>query len=206
LTGWFTAPPTTPLSHSESGTPRNDEPNRRFGKTVGKYVRKIFNLPKRVSTEITPPEKLTPGTEMFDQREEDIIVRDGRVPYVISQPIPEGKMLRKVVVTVVSRDQGWSSHLEDYGTYRNSWTWFELSVGSPAPGSPEKWSGVVVRNLLAHHGFKEHTIEISDKELYEKAESGDVLTVWALAKFPGSTNMVKKVAIRYVVAKSAFRG
>jgi len=136
---------------------------------------------------------------MMDQREEDVIVRDGRVSYVVSQPIPEGKVLRKVVVTVVSKDQGWSSHLEDYGTYRNSWTWFELSVGSPTPGSPEKWHGMVVRNLLAHHTFKEHTIEISDRELYEKAEGGDVLTVWALAKFSGSTNMVKKVTIRYVV-------
>jgi len=136
---------------------------------------------------------------MVDQREEDIIVREGRVSYAVSRPIPEGKVLRKVVITVTSKDQGWSNHLEDYGTYRNSWTWFELSVGSPAPGSPEKWRGVVVRNLLAYHTYKEHTIEISDKKLYENAGSGDVLTVWAHAKFLGSTNMVRKVTIRYVV-------
>ena len=136
---------------------------------------------------------------MVDQREEDKIVRDGRISYLVSQPIPEGKVLRKVIVTIVSKDQGWSNHLEDYGTYRNSWTWFELSVGSPARGSQERWCGVVVRNLLAHHSYKEHTIEISDKELYKKAESGDVLTVWALAKFSGSANMVKKVTIRYFV-------
>ena len=144
-------------------------------------------------------EKHTLATEIVDQREEDVIVRDACVPYVVSRPIPGGKALKKVVITVVSKDQGWSSYLEDYGTYRNSWTWFELSVGSPAQNLGEKWRGAVVRNLHAHPSFKEHTIEISDGELYEKAESGDVLTVWALAKFPGSTNMVKKVTIRYVV-------
>jgi len=57
----------------------------------------------------------------------------------------------------------------------------------------------VVRNLHAHREFKEHTIEVSDRGLYEKAESGDVLTVWAVAKFPGWRNTVKSVTIRHVV-------
>jgi hypothetical protein len=105
--------------------------------------------------------------------------------------------LRKVVITIVSKDQGWSSYQADHGTYRNSWTWFELSVG-PSKDS-ERWCGEVVRNLHAHDDFKEHTIEIVDGELYEKAESGDVLTVWALARYPGWRNTVKKVTIRYVV-------
>jgi len=56
-----------------------------------------------------------------------------------------------------------------------------------------------VRNLHAHREFKEHTIEILDRKLYETAESGDVLTVWALAKFPSWVNTVKRVTIRYVV-------
>ena len=58
---------------------------------------------------------------------------------------------------------------------------------------------MVVRNLHAHSDFKEHTIEITDGKLYEKAKSGDVLTVWALARFSGWKNTVKKVTIRYVV-------
>ena len=44
-----------------------------------------------------------------------------------------------------------------------------------------------------------YTIEMLDRELYEKAESGDVLTVWALAKFSGWTNTVKKATLRDVV-------
>ena len=147
----------------------------------------------------TGAEKHAPGIEILDQREGMVTVREGSVPYLISQPIPEGKTLREVVVTVVSKDQGWSKYLEDYGTYRNSYTWFDLSVGPPTKGSGETWRGMVVRNLHAHHSFKEHAIEISDRELYESAKSGDVLTVWASVGFPGWENMVKRVKIRYVV-------
>jgi len=135
--------------------------------------------------------------EIVNQREEEVIIRDGDVPYVVSQPIPESKSLRKVVLTVVSKDQRWSS-LEDYDTYRNSWTWFELSVGSPTPGLPEKWRGMVMGNILAH----EHTIEISDRELYEKVESGDVLTVLSVVKSP---DKVKRFTVRlFVVDGSAY--
>ena len=176
-------------------------------------MRSIFNLPKHVTaaTTTTTTTAETVGRceplvgnpvlriEIIDQSEKEVIVRDGCVPYVISRPIPEGKALRKVIITVVSKDQGWSDHLDDYGTYRNSWTWFELSVGPPSEDSGEKWRGLVVRNLHAHGDFKEHTIEITDGELYEKAESGDVLTVWALAKFEGWRNTVKKVVIWYIV-------
>ena len=165
----------------------------------------FFHLPRQLAATTktagrrkTVVEEPISGTEVIDQREEDVTVRNDSVPYIVSRPIPEGKTLRNVVITTVSKDQGWSNYLDDYGTYRNSWTWFELSVGPSSKGSGEKWRGEVVRNLHAHSDFKEHIIEISDGGLYEKAESGDVLTVWALARFPGSTNMVKKVMIRYV--------
>lgn len=32
---------------------------------------------------------------------------------------------RKIVFTISSRDQGWSSQAQDRGSYRGSWTWFE---------------------------------------------------------------------------------
>jgi len=198
-------PPPSPLN--ENDTRRSGESGRRFSMKVREYTRSFFHLPRHTSATITTGairrreivEKPTLEIELVDQREEMIVVRDGNVPYVVSRPIPEGKTLRKVAITVVSKDQGWSSHLEDYDTYRNSWTWFELSVGPSAKCSGQKWRGEVVRNLLAHHDFKEHTIEISDGGLYDNAESGDVLTVWAHAKFSGSTNRVRKVRIRYVL-------
>ena len=185
-----------PPHHSESDVHQSGERRRR----LGKHVRNIFHLPRDAAELVGRRglfEKPKPRVEIIDRREEKVTVRDDRVPYLVSQPIPEGKTLRKVVITVVSKDQGWSSYQADHGTYRNSWTWFELSVG-PSKDS-EKWCGEVVRNLHAHEHFKEHTVEIADGKLYEKAKSGDVLTVWALARHPGWKNTVKNVTIRYVV-------
>ena len=166
----------------------------------GKHVGRLY-ISKEVMTDPAgrheSAEKPDPGTEIIDQREESITVSCGRVAYLVSLPIPEGKTLRNVVITIVSKDQGWSNYQEDHGTYRNSWTWFELSVG-PSKDS-ERWRGEVVRNLHAYDGFKEHTVEISDRDLYEKAKSGDVLTVWALSWGSGWRNRVKKVTTRYVV-------
>ena len=140
-----------------------------------------------------------PETVIIDKREETIKVSNDSISYLTSRPIPRGQVLRKVVITVVSRDQGWSSHADDHGAYRNSWIWFELSVRSPSEDSVEKWRGEVVRNLHAHSDFKEHTIQMTDGELYEKAESGDVFTVWALAGYPGWVNTVKKITIQLPV-------
>ena len=163
-----------------------------------KRVRDLLRLSKPKSMAAEVGEKRKPETEIVDKREERVQVSDSSVPYLTSKPIPDGK-LKKVVITVVSKDQGWSSYTSDHGTYRESWTWFELSVG-PSSGDPvERWRGEVVRNLHAHPEYKEHTIEISDKGLYEKAESGDILTVWAHARYPGWKNTVKKVTIRCIV-------
>ena len=187
-------------SHHSGGSDVHKSGGRRH--RFGENMRSFLHLPRHAMTEPVgrhePVEKPKPGIETIDRREENVTVRsDNRVAYLVSQPIPEGKTLRKVVITVVSKDQGWSSYPADHGTYRNSSTWFELSVG-PSEDS-EKWCGEVVRNLHAHGDFKEHTVEITNGELYENAKSGDVLTVWALARYSGWKNTVKEVTIRYVV-------
>ncbi|KAF9643599.1 kinase-like protein [Thelephora ganbajun] len=178
---------------AQSGPMRVLPKSRRIG--VEKRVRHLLHLSKPGSTVAETVEE----TVIVDQREETVHISDGSISYLTSKPIPSGKKLKEVVITVVSKDQGWSSYPEDYGTYRNSWTWFELSVGSPSKDSGEKWRGEVVRNLHAHGEFKEHTIKISDGKLYEKAESGDVLTIWAHTQSSGWRNTVRKVRIRYVV-------
>ena len=193
-----------PPDYGVSGTHNQSGPKRRFGKKIEKRIRSILTLPRHVLGETigkhkVAVEKPTSGTEHIAQRKEEVVVCDGRVPYVVSPPIPGGKKLRKVVITIVSKDQGWSNYLEDYGTYRNSCTWFELSLGSRSKDSEDKWCGLVVRNLHAHGNFKKHTVEMVDKELYGRAESGDVLTVWALARSTGWKNTVKKVKLRYFV-------
>ena len=186
---------------------RDGRKNSGWRHRFGKHICDFLHLPRRPTMKPVgrheplkrprPVARPKPGAELIDQREEVISVRDDRVPYLVSRPIPEGGTLKKVVITAISKDQGWSSYQADHGTYRNSWTWFELSVG-PSKDS-EKWCGEVVRNLHAHEEFKEHTVEIEDGELYEKTKSGDVLTVWALARYPGWRNTVKKITIRYMV-------
>ena len=194
----------TPSPHSEMDTRKSGARGHRFARRVGEYVRRFLHLPRSGLAKMGANrrremvvEKRTLEAEFIDQREEVVIIRDDSPPYLISRPIPDGRTLKKVVITTVSKDQGRSSYLEHYCTYRNSWTWFELSIGSP--GSGEKWRGLVAKNLHAHNCFREHTIERADRVLYERARSGDVLTVWACAKFPGWENTVKKVTMRYVV-------
>jgi len=183
--------------HSGSSISKYGAKGRRT--RVKRRVHYLLQLSGHGSVMAGAVEKRKPETVLVDQHEETIHVSDGSVSYLISKPIPPGKKLREVVVTIVSKDQGWSSYPEDHGTYRNSWTWFELSIGSSSEAPAEKWRGEVVRNLHAHGELKEHTIKISDKGLYEKAESGDVLTVWAHARFLGWRNTVKQVKIRYVL-------
>ena len=182
------------LHHRGSSAPKHGSSKSR--RNEGKrQVRRLLRLPKRRLITVRDIVGRKPGA-VTEEREEVLRVSNDCVPYIVSQPIPPGKTLRNVVIAIVSKDQGWSSYPSDHGTYRNSWTWFELSVGSE---SGEKWRGEVVRNCHAHGEFKEHTVKILAEEFYEKAQSGDVLTVWALAKFPGWKNTVKKVTVGYVV-------
>ena len=188
-----------PSHHSEESVPKRD-PLRSRRARVKKRVGHLLHLSKHGLTTADPAvEKRGLQTEIVDEREENVQISDDSVTYLTSKPIPNGKTLKKVVITVIAKDQGWSSYSEDHGTYRNTWTWFELAVGPSSKESTERWRGEVVRNLHAHGDFKEQTIEITDKGLYEKAMSGDVLTVWALARYPGWKNTVKKVTIRYFV-------
>jgi len=66
--------------------------------------------------------RVGPETVLVVQREEIIHVSNDSVSCLTSKPIPNGKRLKKVVVTVVSKDQGWSDFRDDHGTYRGSWT------------------------------------------------------------------------------------
>ena len=182
--------------HSDSSTSKLDLTKRnRVG--VEKRMRNLFRLSKPGLSTAEGGERRKPEVEIVDQREDRVQVSEGSVPYLTSKPIPDEKKLKKVVITVVSKDQGWLPYQADHGN--KSWTWFELSVGPSSGGSVVRWRGEVVRNHRAHSKLKEHIIEISDKELYEKAESGDVLTVWAHARLSGWKNTVKKATIRCVV-------
>ena len=43
---------------------------------------------------------------------------------------------RRIIFTITSSDQGWSSVLADHGTYNGSWTWFEAGLERWCKTSP----------------------------------------------------------------------
>ena len=143
---------------------------------------------------------------IVDQRDTVVRVEKGCVPYLTSKPIPEGYRLREVEICIDSEDQGYSSDARDDET---GWTSFELSLGSPKYStevgnegegvSCEKWRGKVANNHDADDLFS--PTKISDSELHEKAESGDVLTVWVRSGSAGRTITVKKVKIKAILEK-----
>lgn len=71
------------------------------------------------------------GTEIIDEGEEEVIVCGGCLMSSLGRFLG-GKKLKGVLITVMYKDQGWSGYPEDHDAYRNSWTWFELSVRSPS--------------------------------------------------------------------------
>ncbi|KAI9704650.1 MAG: hypothetical protein M1820_005398 [Bogoriella megaspora] len=145
------------------------------------------------------------------QRGEQILVNDyhGDVVYLQSQPIL-GKV-RRIVFTITSHDQGWSSYPHDFGTYNGSWTWFS-AWRLPAGGAVAKIQGPeILRNVHARaestqhkvrwpkpreqemEGYHWHPGEGPDSETVQRdwlnnLKDGDRVLIVAKAKYPGWTN------------------
>jgi hypothetical protein len=66
-------------------------------------------------------DKPTPGTGIIDEHEGEVDGHDDCIPHIVSWQIPDDKVLRRTVITVVSEDHG-SSYSGDHGMYQNSWT------------------------------------------------------------------------------------
>lgn len=159
-----------------------------------------------------PPELVTEILDLAQYWVSDITIREeprvktfsnANVRYLSTDPLLGGDFthpLRQVVVTTVSKDQGWSNDASRFGgTYEASWTWFELSLENPQTGE-EKYRMDVVRNVHAGKKFTEHVTYLNDPRLFELAEAGDVISVWVRASFPGWVNHVKSVSIETFVA------
>ena len=122
--------------------------------------------------------------------------------YLQSEPILGGEFsrpLRRLVVTTRSKDQGWSSYLDDHGTRENSWTWFELTLDDGSAGE-EIMRVEVMRNIHAGLTFETHLAVIEDKRILDRAKEGDKLSVWARAMYPAWCNNVQSVKIEAWVA------
>lgn len=80
--------------------------------------------------------------------------------------------LRKVVFTFKAKDQGWSSYIENHGTYENSWTWFEAMVGYRSAGPPPGLSGGRV-SLSDGDGGSEEEDDGSEEDEPLEEDDGD---------------------------------
>ncbi|KAJ5351595.1 hypothetical protein N7452_000569 [Penicillium brevicompactum] len=127
-----------------------------------------------------------------------------RQPYLTSEPIPEGR-LEEIRIDIWSHDQGWSSYRESYGTYENSWTWFELEI--------EKFEDRTVigktdsirlaTNVHAQKEAQHHQIVFSRQNnvtLMQALETGDRVSIIPLARFPGWRNTVERASIQICTA------
>ncbi|KAJ5952989.1 uncharacterized protein N7479_011402 [Penicillium vulpinum] len=122
-------------------------------------------------------------------------------PYLTSEPIQgEGFPVRKIRINIWSCDVGWSSHSEDHGTTRNSWTWFDLGIERP-PGRDDICEGEnlhLMTNLLAAREITHHRIMYHRNQnlrWMQNLQPGDRISIVPMARFRGSRNTVKKASI-----------
>ncbi|CEJ60273.1 hypothetical protein PMG11_08853 [Penicillium brasilianum] len=99
-----------------------------------------------------------------------------------------------------SHDQGWSSYSEDHGTYRNSWTWFDLGF-ERTPGREDVCEDLDVRlatNLHASGIAQNHQVVYraeDDLPWMRSLQAGDRVSIIPRALFPGWQNFVERASI-----------
>ncbi len=113
-------------------------------------------------------------------------------------------LIRRIVFSYRSKDQGWSDHYADHGSYRNSWTWFEAGLRKC---TGENWLGSAADsgerrhhlqcNRHASRGAEDYRFVFEgDHPLLKDMQVGDEVVLWALARFPGWENFVEEAAIQ----------
>ncbi|KAJ6124323.1 hypothetical protein N7471_011640 [Penicillium samsonianum] len=124
-----------------------------------------------------------------------------RTPYLTSEPIQGERFpVREIRINIWSHDQGWSSYREDHGTFRNSWTWFDLAIERP-PGRDDISKDENLRlatNVHAGRAAMHHRIMFHrDQKLrwMQNLQAGDRILIVPRALFPGWRNTVEKASI-----------
>ncbi|KAJ9489459.1 hypothetical protein VN97_g3825 [Penicillium thymicola] len=124
-----------------------------------------------------------------------------RIPYLTSKLIQGERFpVQEIKINIWSHDQGWSSYREDHGTFRNSWTWFELGIERP-PGRDDISKDENLRLATNVHAGREamnHQITYSrNQKLHwmENLQAGDLISIVPRARFPGWRNTVEKASI-----------
>lgn len=113
------------------------------------------------------------------------------------------KLFRKILITIHSKDQGWSSFPADHGTYENSWTWFDMAIENNEVMQEQKRSGdseslnvrrcLLQANRHAGQEMEEYSFSINKGEGFLKDLAvGDQIMLIACACFSGWTNSIKQ--------------
>ncbi|EIW71021.1 hypothetical protein TREMEDRAFT_27701 [Tremella mesenterica DSM 1558] len=156
------------------------------------------------------------GAWRGNREEEEDRVRDawsldrrGEVWFLSSEPIGcshlfEGRKEKiwvwKIVVDTLSKDQGWSSSGQHYGTYQQCYSWFEVSLwrdGREVEGSRCS----IQSNVHAGQYFKSHRNVLGPSHsLVQQAKQGDRVMLWARARYPGWRNHVREASITIYTA------
>ena len=129
-------------------------------------------------------------------------------PYLTSAPIIGRSLspIRELVFDITSHDQGFSSYPECYGTYDNSWTFFEYGVETKDGGSPFDYEGLnrcICVNVHAKRAATTHQKVYRDyrnEGLLKRIRAGDRVKMFAQARFPGWVNYVERASITVYTA------
>ncbi|MCJ1263962.1 hypothetical protein MMC22_003833 [Lobaria immixta] len=135
----------------------------------------------------------------------DTIVRSARVDsaegskrLLRTPPLTErsARLLRQVVFTIRSNDQGWSSYPTDHGTFENSWTWFDAAVESQNADSLHMRWHRLQANKHAVRKSESYTIPLLRGEgILDDLKVGDQILLVACARYGGWVNNIKAAGI-----------
>ena len=114
-------------------------------------------------------------------------------------------LVRKIILDFTSKDQGWSSHPMDRGSYRGSWTWMDVGIvhdgqkrlkADDADGELQECGYASQRNRHASPEWESYRIELeAGHQIFKDLQDGDSVVLWAKARFPGWTNYVKEATV-----------
>lgn len=106
------------------------------------------------------------------------------------------RLLRQVVFTIRSNDQGWSSYHKDHGTFENSWTWFDAAVESQNADSLHMRWHRLQSNKHAVRKSESYTILLLRGEgILDDLKVGDQILLVACARYSGWVNNIKAAGI-----------
>ncbi|KAI9872454.1 MAG: hypothetical protein M1830_001605, partial [Pleopsidium flavum] len=93
---------------------------------------------------------------------------DADQAYIKSRPIvgTPASPVRKVVITITSRDQGWSDWPEEHGTYTESNTWFDVTAENVNGHGEQNRLDWIVRNQHGGGGERTHTVVLESQAHY----------------------------------------